>query len=109
MAQHTQVILVDDLDGGTADETITFGLDGVNYEIDLSDANAARLREALGEWTSKARRQGGPRRTNSARQASTRRADLNDIRIWARGQGYTVSDRGRVAREVQEAYDRAHA
>jgi hypothetical protein len=55
MAQKVQVLLVDDIDGGTADETVTFALDGVSYEIDLTSAHAAELRDALGTWVGHAR------------------------------------------------------
>ena len=70
MAQRVQVLLVDDLDGGVADETISFGLDGVSYEIDLSKSNAAKLRDTLGEWTGHARRAGGLRATGRRAAAS---------------------------------------
>ena len=56
MAQKVRIILEDDLDGGPADETVRFGLDGGQYEIDLSNANAARLRDAIRPFASKARR-----------------------------------------------------
>src|SRR3954447_26296405 len=59
MAQKVQVILVDDLDGGSADETVSFSLDGVAYEIDLSDKNAAAFRDSLAQYVGLARRVGG--------------------------------------------------
>lgn len=109
MAQRVQVILVDDLDGGEAEESITFGLDGVTYEIDLSSKNAAALREDLAKWIGHARRSGG-RRVSGTRRAggSPRRQDLQAVRDWGRDNGYTVSDRGRVSAELQQAYDAAH-
>ena len=61
MVQRTQIVLEDDVDGGPADETVKFGLDGVTYEIDLNDDHAAALRETIEEWTVKARRSGGRR------------------------------------------------
>ncbi|KNX36174.1 histone-like nucleoid-structuring protein Lsr2 [Luteipulveratus halotolerans] len=106
MAQKIQVLLVDDVDGGDAEETVTFGLDGVTYEIDLSSANAARLRDELATWIGHARRTGGRRATGRA-AASSSRQDLNKVREWGRANGYTVSDRGRVSKELQEAYDKA--
>ena len=63
MAQKVQVLLVDDIDGGTADETVTFGLDGVTYEIDLTAGHATELRDALAQWVGHARKVGG--RTSS--------------------------------------------
>lgn len=109
MAQRVQVLLVDDLDGGVADETISFGLDGVSYEIDLSKSNAAKLRDTLGEWTGHARRAGGRRATGRRAAASGRRQDLNAIREWGRQNGFKVSDRGRVSGELQDAYDKANS
>ena len=109
MAQRVQVILVDDIDGGEATETVTFALDGVSYEIDLSEKNAARLRDSFSEWVGNARRAGG--RKVSGRRASgggNRRDDLNEMRQWGRENGYKVSDRGRVSGELQQAYDKAH-
>lgn len=110
MAQRVQVLLVDDLDGGDASETVSFALDGVTYEIDLSEANANKFRESLSEWIANARRSGGRkvpgRRASSV--GSTRR-DLNSIREWGRQNGFQVSDRGRVSGELQAAYDRANS
>lgn len=112
MAQKVQVILVDDLDGGEADETISFALDGVNYEIDLSENNAESLRESLAEWIGHARRVGGRASSRSrgsrSRQAAPTKADLSSVRAWARENGYQVSDRGRVSSEVLAAYDAAN-
>ena len=112
MAQRVEVILVDDVDGGSASETVTFALDGVSYEIDLSDKNAKALRDDLAKWTGHARRAGssggrrGGRRSGGA--ASARRSDLASVREWARSNGYEVSDRGRISAEIQAAYDKAH-
>lgn len=113
MAQKVQVILVDDVDGGEADETVTFSLDGVNYEIDLSEANAESLRDSLGEWIGHARRVGGRsggkgRSGGRAKAAAATKADLADVRSWARDNGFQVSDRGRVSSEVLAAYEAAH-
>jgi len=109
MAQRVQVLLVDDLDGGTAAETIPFSLDGVSYEIDLSEENAAKLRDDFATWTAHARRASGrSRQTGGRRQGGTRRTDLNKVREWGRENGFKVSDRGRVSGELQAAYDKAH-
>ena len=111
MAQKVQVILTDDLDGGEADESVQFAIDGVSYEIDLSEANAEALREALAPYLEAARRVGGrsSRRSTAARTAAGERTDLSDLRSWAREHGYQVSDRGRVSSEVRSAYEAAHA
>jgi Lsr2 len=110
MAQKVQVILVDDLDGGEAEESVSFSLDGVSYEIDLSSANAEALREAIAPWVGHARRTGGraARGRSVGRPRAAAKADLGDVRAWARENGYQVSDRGRVSAEVMSAYDGAH-
>ena len=113
MAQRVQIMLEDDVDGGGADETVTFGLDGVSYEIDLSAKNAARLRDTLATWVGHARRSGsarksGGRRGRGSSSGAGRRSDLGAVREWARGKGHQVSDRGRISASVQEAYDKAH-
>jgi hypothetical protein len=118
MAQQVQVVLVDDLDGGEAEETVSFALDGVSYEIDLNADNAARLREELAPWVGHARRVGGRsggsrsggRRSGSRSRASSSSSgvDTADVREWARKNGYKVSERGRISAEVMEAYQAAH-
>jgi hypothetical protein len=110
VAQRVQILLEDDTDKSTADETVAFSLDGVSYEIDLSSANAARLRDDMSHWVGHARSTGGrrPSRRRGGGSASTKRANVSAVREWARAQGYQVSDRGRVPGTVQEAYDKAH-
>ena len=98
MAQRVKIILEDDLDGSAADETVTFGLDGVSYEIDLSAANATRLRDDLASWVGHAR----------VAAKADKRTDLAAVREWARQNGHQVSDRGRISAEIQAAYDKAH-
>ncbi len=109
MAKRTVVVLEDDLDGGTADETVTFGLDGVTYEIDLSTANATSLREVLAPWVGVAERVGGRRNVKRRGQGAAKRGNGSVVPEWARANGHAVSDRGRVPASVQEAYDKAHA
>ena len=112
MAQKVQVILTDDLDGGDADETVQFAIDGISYEIDLSEANAEALREALATYVAAARRLGGRsvrrRAAAPASRPAAERADLTELRAWARENGYQVSDRGRVSSQVRAAYETAH-
>ena len=110
MAQRVQIVLEDDVDGGAAAETVTFGLDGVSYEIDLSDKNAGKLRDEFATWIGHARRSGGRRSTGRrvTGGSSSPRRDLSAVRAWARQNGHQVSDRGRVSAVVQEAYDKAH-
>jgi nucleoid-associated protein Lsr2 len=117
VAQIREVRLVDDLDGEAADETVEFGIDGKNYEIDLSKGNASRLRDALADFVSAARKAGGRRRSGagtgsasgSAGAAPKGRTAIDReqnqaIRDWARKRGMKVSDRGRIPAEVLEAY-----
>ena len=107
MAQKRVVLLEDDLDGGKADETVSFSLDGVSYEIDLSSKNANKLRDQLGTFVNAARRVGGrsARGRGRAGRASTKTAD---IRLWARQQGLEVSERGRIPSSIVEQYEKAH-
>ena len=90
MAQRVETILIDDIDGSSAAETVNFALDGVNYVIDLNSENASRLRADLQEWINYARR---------ARNGQSRR-----MREWAKEHGFQVSDRGRVSAEIRQAY-----
>lgn len=108
MAQRTQVILVDDIDGSEATQTVTFGIDGVTYEIDLNEEHAAALRESVEEWTAKARRVSG-RRNTRRRTRSSVPGETQRIRDWARAEGIEVSTRGRISAEVREAYLKANA
>jgi hypothetical protein len=106
-----QIVLEDDLDGGKADETVTFGLDGSTYEVDLSSANAKKLREALAPFVGVGRkvsargRRGGRGGGGRGRKGASNAAD---IRAWARDNGYEVSERGRVPAEVRAAYEAAN-
>jgi len=107
MAQQVQVLLVDDIDGGKAVETVSFSLDGVSYEIDLSAKNAAKLRDAFSTWVGNARRSGGRRATGRGRAARGSSGDLSAMREWGRKNGFQVSDRGRISAELQAAYRKA--
>jgi hypothetical protein len=99
-------VLVDDLDGTDAEETVSFAIDGSNYEIDLSKANATELRQALAPYIQAGRKVSGGRRRKGQRAAAATSA--SDIRQWARENGWDVPDRGRVSAEVREAYAAAH-
>lgn len=102
--------LVDDLDGGEADETVTFALDGRSYEIDLSRDNATLLRKALDEYVTHARRTGEPTRARKSMHAPTHRdpSQTRAIREWAQRNDHAVSSRGRIPRPVVTAYEAAH-
>ena len=115
MAQRVNVVLVDDIDGSDAAETVSFGLDGVQYDIDLSAANADKLRETLAVYIGHARRAGGRsasrsggRRRSRSRASASGGAAAADVRAWARENGWDVPERGRVSAEVRQAYDAAH-
>ena len=115
MAQKVQVLLVDDLDGGEASETVSFALDGNNYEIDLSGKNATELRDAIAKYVGAARKVG--RSTSSSGGRSARRSGGTStamdrdqaaaIRSWAKKQGLKVSDRGRIPATIIEQYNQS--
>ena len=106
MAKRVNIVLTDDLDGGDAAETVTFGLDGSSYEIDLSSENAARLRDVLQPFVGAARKSGG--RVKPTRGRSGASGNATAVRAWAQEQGLSVSARGRVPAEVRAAYEAAH-
>jgi hypothetical protein len=114
VAQRTILELVDDLDGGNADETVTFALDGVDFVIDLSADNADRLRDILAEFVGHARRTGGRKQragvTAVATPTSTNgKPDTQAVREWARSQGETVAERGRVPQALVIRFQEAHS
>jgi nucleoid-associated protein Lsr2 len=106
MAQKITVALEDDLDGSPADETVRFGLGGTDYEIDLSTKNAKAFRRQLAPFIEHARKAGRGQRRRPGQTASSREHSGN-IRAWAKEQGITVSDRGRIPASVAEQYDAA--
>ena len=109
MAKKVTITLVDDIDGtSNADETVSFSLDGVSYEIDLSSDNAGKLRDALAIYVANAERIGGRKSTGRAASGNSRK-QVGDVREWARANGHTVNDRGRIPADIQAAYDKAHA
>lgn len=115
MAKKVTVTLIDDVDGeAPADETVEFGIDGASYEIDLSAANAAKLRAQLDDWVGSARKISGRRRAKPASIASGTKARVSvdreqsaAIREWARRNGHKVSARGRISAEITDAYNKA--
>ena len=114
MAQKVQVTLVDDIDGSSADETLTFGLDGVLYEIDLSKGNAKKFRDSLAAYVGAARRSsrasrvGRPRGRSRSRAAAGSLAPTSEIRAWARSKGIKVNERGRIAADIVAKFEAAH-
>jgi hypothetical protein len=114
MAQKVQIHLIDDLNGEEAHETVRFGLDGTEYEIDLTGDNAHNLRSTLSEYVEKARKantsgrksQGGQKNTSTGSGRS--REETQAIRQWAQDNGHNPSARGRITQSIIDAYNQAH-
>jgi hypothetical protein len=109
MAQQVRVEMIDDLDGSEANQTVPFGLDGVTYEIDLSDDHAASLRQELAKYIAAGRRVGGRKiRVATGQSVDPGQRERNrEIRTWAQINGYELADRGRIPSEVVSAFDQA--
>ena len=107
MAQKVQVLLVDDLDGGEASETVSFSLDGTAYEIDLTSENAGKLRKDFTQYIDHARKGGGGGRRRRARTGPGRERSA-EIRAWARQRGHKVSERGRIPATIIQEYEASH-
>lgn len=107
MAQTVKIILEDDIDGGEANETVRFGLDGGQYEIDLSSANATKLRDAMRPYVTAGRRataKSGRSTTATTRPSRSGNPETPKIRAWAKKKGLQVSDRGRIHQDIQDKY-----
>ncbi|MGW4080129.1 histone-like nucleoid-structuring protein Lsr2 [Streptomyces asiaticus] len=102
MAQRVVVTLSDDLEGGEAEETVTFGLDGKLYEIDLNSANASKLRDALAPYVEAGRKRA---RSGKTYRRTAIAPDPAAVRAWARSNGMEVPPRGRIPKKVYEAFD----
>lgn len=108
MAQKVQVLLVDDIDGSVATETVSFGLDGVSYEIDLSPGNAGTLRTELGQYVGHARKPGSSQARRRRQRNGAGREQSARIREWAKSNGFKVNERGRIPANVLAEYEAAH-
>lgn len=109
MAKKTVVLLEDDIDGSEANEPISFALDGSEYEIDLNEAHANELREALARFMNAGRKLSGGRGRSAARAKSSQGGpDAKAVRMWAAENGIPVNTRGRIQAEVVEKYEAAH-
>lgn len=113
MVQKHVIQLEDDIDGGNATETLLFGLDGTNYEIDLSAKNAGKLRDALAVYVAHGRRasRSGARAVAGRRAARAVRGDREQtqaIRAWARKNGHKIGEKGRIPGHIVEAYEAKH-
>lgn len=105
MAQRVVVTISDDIDGGEAAETVTFGLDGKSYEIDLNLANAEKLRKSLEPFVAAGRRQA---RSGKTYKHTSLAPDPAVVRAWARSNDLDVPPRGRIPKRVYAAYSEAH-
>jgi hypothetical protein len=106
VAQRTQILYVDDIDGSEAEGTVRFGLDGAEYEIDLNKKHSAQFTKAIRPYIDAARKVSSSRRP--ARGSRPARHNQSDVRAWARSQGLKISDRGRIPADVLARYESAH-
>jgi hypothetical protein len=107
LAQKTIIELIDDLDGSLATESVNFGLDGVEYTIDLSPSNAGALRATFEPYRARSQRQGGRKQRNSDVQVNSKEQN-QAIRAWARKRGERISDRGRISADLVARFHKAH-
>ena len=107
MAQRTQVLYVDDIDGSEAEGTVRFGFGGTEYEIDLNEKHADQFAKALGPFIAAARKVPSSSR-RAARAVRAPRRGQSDVRAWARDQGIKISNRGRIPADVLAKYQAAH-
>jgi hypothetical protein len=108
MAKKVTITLTDDIDESPAAETVSFALDGVSYEIDLSEANSAKLRDALALYIAHGQKVGG-RKVAGRPSSGGKRANTAAIREWARGEGHSVNERGRIPAHIVAAYEKANS
>jgi hypothetical protein len=109
MAQKIQTLFIDDIDGGPAEGTVRFGLDGADYEIDLSTAHNEELHKVFAAYVTHARKAGGTARRGPRGRRAAEPLDTRKVREWARAEGIDVKERGRVPAEVVERYKAAGA
>jgi hypothetical protein len=114
MASKTITVLTDDIDGKELKEgegqTVSFSVGRTQYQMDLSDKNLEKFYDTLKQYTDKARKVGSARIGSQSTGAGARtdKSQLANIRQWAKSQGLTVSERGRISKEIRDAYDAAH-
>jgi hypothetical protein len=104
MAQQIQTVFIDDIDGGKAEGTVRFGLDGTEFEIDLSSKHTKELRAALDKYIPHARKVGAGRRASARNGRKPSTVDTVAVRTWARDHGIDIKDRGRVPADVVQQY-----
>jgi Lsr2 len=108
MSRNVSVVITDDLDGSAGAETVSFGIDGVSYEIDLSDANRTKLADGLAPFIAAGRRANRGAARRGAGRTSGPSVDRAAVRAWAREAGLTVSDRGRISSDIMSRYEETH-
>jgi Spy/CpxP family protein refolding chaperone len=108
IAKTVAVVVSDDLDGSAEATTVSFGLDGTAYEVDLSEKNRAKLERVMAPYIQAGRRINRSRGRAGVRRQSAGRSDRADIRAWAKDNGLVVSERGRISAEIMEKYQAAH-
>ena len=109
MAQKVQILVTDDLDGTEGADTVSYALDGITYEIDLNEKNAAKLRDALAKYIAVSRRTGKVPGAKGPKRVAQDGPAPSEIREWAKTNGMEVPERGRIPAEVRDAYDAVHA
>jgi Lsr2 len=107
MAQKIQTLFIDDIDGGEAEGTVRFGLDGAEYEIDLNAKHTDELRSALASYVAHARKVGGATRRTARGRRGSDTIDTAKVREWAKAEGYEIKDRGRVPANIVAKYQAA--
>jgi Lsr2 len=107
MAQKIRTLFIDDIDGGEADGTVRFGLDGTEYEIDLNAKHSEELHAALANYVAHARKAGGPARRTARGRRAAQAVDTGKVRKWAKDNGYDIKERGRIPAEILAKYQAA--
>jgi hypothetical protein len=108
MAQKIQTLFIDDIDGGEAEGTVRFGIDGTEFEIDLNARHSGELRDALGMYIVHARKVGSAgRRGRGNRRSGAGSVDSARARAWARENGYDIKERGRIPADIVAKYQAA--
>ena len=107
MAQKVQVLLTDDIDGSDAEHTVKFGWLGADYEIDVNAKNFAAFEKAITKYIENGRKISGGAKASKGQPKRKPEVDLNEVRAWATANGYEVSNRGRIAGAILEAFHAA--
>ncbi len=108
MSRNVSVVITDDLDGSEGAETVSFGIDGVSYEIDLNEANRTKLATGLAPFMAAGRRASRTVGRRAVGRSASPSVDRAVVRAWAREAGLNVSERGRISADVMTRYEAAH-